>query len=163
MKSGASALSAILVVLVLCLLPFIGVAVNETARVHTRWILGTDAPRDAFISGNTVSVDLDVEQGTPVNFTEVLFLKNQHGTRIYGIEISLGRALPTSEFDECKIHVYENSTASWLFVDTIDLADESDTFNGSLEAGSCLRMSFEVKATASAGGTYCFRVKIGYS
>ena len=163
MKFGASALSVVPVVLVLCLLPFIGVAVNGTARVHTRWYLGTDAPRDAFISGNTVIVDLDVEQGTPVNFTEVLFLTNEHDTRTYDIEISLGRALPASEFDECKIHVYENSTASWLFVDTIDLADESDTYNGSLEAGSCLRMSFTIEATAGAGGTYSFRVKIGYS
>lgn len=163
MKLGASALSAILVVLVLCLLPFIVVAVNGTARVHTRWYLGADAPGDAFISGNTVIVDLDVEQGTPVNFTEALFLKNEHDTRTYDIEISLGRALPASEFDECQIHVYENSTASWQFVDTIDLADESDTYNGSLEAGSCLRMSFEVKARASAGGTHYFRVKIGCS
>ena len=114
-------------------------------------------------SGNTVIVDLDVEQGTPVNFTEVLFLKNEHDTRTYDIEISLGRALPASEFDECKIHVYENSTATWRFMDTIDLADESDTYNLSLEAGSCLRMSFEVKATASADGTHYFRVKLGYS
>ena len=108
-------------------------------------------------------VDLDVEQGTPVNFTEVLFLTNEHDTRTYDIEISLGRALPASEFDECKIHVYENSTASWLFVDTIDFANESDTYNGSLEAGSCLRMSLAIEATAGAGGTYSFRVKIGYS
>ena len=65
MKTGASALSAILIVLVLCLLPFIVVAVNGTAPVHTRWYLGADAPGDAFISGRSDGVvDMWLDDGT---------------------------------------------------------------------------------------------------
>jgi len=33
------------------------------------WLTGVDAPGDTSIDGSTVTVDLDVEAGTPVNFT----------------------------------------------------------------------------------------------
>ena len=163
MEFGASALSLILAVLFLCLFPVIGVAVNGNTKADARWYLGPDATEDTYISGNTAIVDLDVEQGTPVNFTEVLFLKNEHSTKAYDVEISLSNAVPVSEFRECQMHVYENSTTSWSFVDTVDLTDEADTFDGPLEAGCYLRMSFEVNAIANAGESYDFRVKLGVS
>ncbi|UCD97087.1 MAG: hypothetical protein JSV35_03290 [Candidatus Bathyarchaeota archaeon] len=160
---ATSILGVIITVTVPSLFPLVGMALNEMARVDVRWILGPDAPQGAYISGNTVILDFDVEQGTPVNFTEALFLKNEDPTRAYDLEISLDRAVPASEFVECKIHIYEYSTTPSRFVDTLDLADGADVYNGALTAGGCLRISLEVNTVADAGETYSFRVKLEVS
>ena len=41
------------------------------------WIAGADAPNDISSTGSTVTMDLDVQNGTSQTFTEALFLKNQ--------------------------------------------------------------------------------------
>ena len=130
-----------------------------------KWYLGSDAPGDASIVGNTAIIDLDVQQETPCNFTEVLFLKNKHSTRTYQIDICVDMAVLGSDFDEAKMHIYENWTASpdWTYVDSIDLTDGSDTYTGFLAAGNVTRVSFEINATASASGTKPFRVLVNPS
>jgi hypothetical protein len=140
-----------------------GMALNEMAWVDVRWVLGPDAPEGAYISGNTAILNLGVDQRTPTSFTEAFFLKNENPTRACDLEISLDRAVPESEFDECKINIYENSTSQWNFVDTIDLTNGAETYNGVLAAGSCFRMALEVNTVADAGETYSFRVKLEVS
>jgi hypothetical protein len=126
------------------------------------WILGDDAPSDAAIDGSTVTVDLDVQQGIPVNFTECLFLKNANTTGSFNILISITTAVSGTDFTEAKMHIYTNSTGSWVFVNTMDLTNAADTYSGSLAAGKYLRMTFEVDATTSASGTKPFDIQVRY-
>lgn len=125
------------------------------------WILGGDAPADATISGTTATIDLDVEQGTPINFTEALFLKNNNATGSFNINITMTTAVSSSDFTEAKMHINENSTGSWQYVDTLDLTDSTDFYYGSLAAGNYLRMTFEVNATI-ASGTRNFDIQVRY-
>ena len=129
------------------------------------WIKGDDAPPDATISGSTVTMDLDVEPGTPQNFTDCLYLKNQD-TAAHNMTISVTTTITASDFDECKIHIYENSTSSWVFVDTLDVetSDSYETYTGNdpLGAGEYYLMTFEVAATTSATGTYDFDIQVEY-
>lgn len=129
------------------------------------WYLGSDAPGDAAIAGTTATIDLDVKQGTPVNITEVLFLKNLNATGSFNINITLSTAVLGADFAEAKMHIYENETASpaWTYVSTIDLTDTADFYAGTLAAGNVTRMSFEINATASASGTKPFDVQVRYN
>jgi hypothetical protein len=128
------------------------------------WILGDDAPGDGSISGSTATIDLDVEQGTPVNFTEVLFLKND-GSVTYNYNITLSTVVAGADFDEAKMHIYENDTTpgTWTYLDTIDLTNSADYYASTLAAGNYTRMSFEVAATASASGVKPFDVQVEYN
>jgi hypothetical protein len=130
------------------------------------WVEGTDSPGDATVSGSTYTVDFDVGPGTPVNFTECVFLKNQD-TSAHNMTISIPTEVLAADFDECKMHIYENSTASWVYVDTLDLTNSADTYetytgNDPLDAGEYYRMTFEVAATAGASGTYDFDIQVEY-
>lgn len=127
------------------------------------WILGTDAPSDSSISGTTAIMDLDVEEGTPINFTEALFLKNQNVTGSFNYNITLLQAVSSSDFQEAKMHIFENYTASpsWTYVDTIDLTNTNDYYSSSLAASNYLRMTFEINATI-ASGTRNFDVQAKY-
>lgn len=128
------------------------------------WILGADAPSDGSIDGSTATVDLDVEQAAPVNFTEALFLKNDNATGSFSLLVNVTTAVLVADFTECKMHIYENSTTPgvWTYVDTLDLTDDTDYYSGSLAAGDYLRMTFEVEAGASATGTKPFDVQVRY-
>jgi hypothetical protein len=127
------------------------------------WLEGVDAPTDTNIDGSTVTVDLDVEEGVPVNFTECLFLKNENATGSYSYLISITTAVSGSDFDVCRMHVYENSTGSWIYVDTLDLTNGADTCIGSLDAQDYLRMTFDVAAATGASGTKPFDVQVRYN
>lgn len=131
------------------------------------WIAGEDAPGDIDITGSTVTVDLDVEPGYPKNFTECLFLKNQD-ISAHNMTINVTTALSTSDFDWCYMDIYENSTGSWLFVDTLNLTDaaldsyETYTGNDALDAGDYYRMKFAVAADSDASGTKNFDIQVRY-
>jgi hypothetical protein len=129
------------------------------------WIEGENSPGDATISGSTYTVDLDVDPGYPANFTECVFLKNQD-TAAHNMTISITTTISVSDFTECKMHIYENSTASWVYVDTLDIttSDSYETYTGNnpLGADEYYRMTFEVSATTGASGSYDFDIQVEY-
>jgi hypothetical protein len=126
------------------------------------WIKGSDV-LNATISGSTAIVNLNVEQGTPLNFTEALFLKNANDTGSFGYNITITEALSASDFERAKMHIYQNSTSpgTWTYVDTMDLTNSTDFYTSSLAAGNYLRMTIEVNATI-ATGTKDFDVQVQY-
>lgn len=126
------------------------------------WIVGANAPAGSSIDGSTATIDFDVEQGTPINFTEVLLLKNDNLTGSFNILISVITPVLGSDFNVAKMHIYENSTTTWLYVDTIDLTNSTDTYSGTLGAGEYLRMKFEIEATTSASGNKPFDIQVRY-
>ncbi|MCW4051808.1 MAG: hypothetical protein NWE78_01195 [Candidatus Bathyarchaeota archaeon] len=127
------------------------------------WIQGVDAPGDSTISGSTFTVDLDVEPGTPQNFTECVFLKN-NDTVAHNMTVSVATVISATDFNECAIHIYNNSTDA--FVDTLDMttSDSYETYTGNtpLAAGISYRMTFEVNATLTASGSYNFDIQVEY-
>jgi hypothetical protein len=126
------------------------------------WILGDNAPLDASISGSTAIMDFDVEEGTPVNFTEALFLKNNNATGSFNYNITITQAVSSDDFQRAKMHIYENYTLpSWTYLHTLDLTNATDFYSGSLQAGKYLRMTFELNATKSSG-TYNFDIRVEY-
>ncbi|MEM2103215.1 MAG: hypothetical protein QXM22_06855 [Candidatus Bathyarchaeia archaeon] len=129
------------------------------------WLKGTDAPADTTIVGGTVTMDLDVQPGYPQNFTECLFLKNQD-TAAHNLTLSITTALSTTYFNEAKVHIFENSTGSWVFVDTLDMTTldsyETYTNNDPLGAGNFYRLTFEIYAKTTASGLYAFNIQLQY-
>ncbi len=127
------------------------------------WVEGADAPSGTTIAGSTVTMNLPVEPGVPLNFTECLFLDNQD-TADHNMTISVTSAL-TSDFDELKIHIYQNGTSP-TFIDTLDVttSDTYETYTGNtpLSGGEAYLMTFEVAASTSASGTYNFDIQVEY-
>ncbi len=125
------------------------------------WIEGGDFPGDGSISGSTAIIDLDVEEGTPLNFTETLFLKNQNATGSFTYNITLLTNVGSGDFQKAQMHIYENYTTPWTYLDTIDLTNAADYYSNSLSAGDFLRMTFDINATI-ASGTRNFNVQVEY-
>jgi len=127
------------------------------------WIVGDDAPSGTSISGTTAIVDFNVEEGTPVNFTETLFLKNQNATGSFTYNITILTNVASGEFQKAQMHIYENYTAgpTWTYLDTIDLTNAADYYSDSLGAGNYTRMTFDINATIAAG-TRDFNVQVEY-
>jgi hypothetical protein len=126
------------------------------------WILGSDAS-GASISGTTAIVNFNVEEGTPVNFTEALFLKNTNATGSFTYNITLLTNVLSGDFQKAQMHIYENYTAgpTWTYLDTIDLTNAADYYSNSLGAGNYTRMTFDINATI-ASGTKDFNVQVEY-
>lgn len=126
------------------------------------WIKGPDAPSSATVTGSTVTMPFDVEPGTPQNFTYCLYLNNSD-TADHNMTISVTTAV-TADFDEFKIHIYINSTQT--FVDTLDVttSDSYETYTGNspLSAGEAYRMTFELAPSTTASGSYDFDIEVEY-
>jgi hypothetical protein len=124
------------------------------------WIEGADAPANTTISGSTVTINFDVEQGTPINFTEALFLKNDNATGSFDYNINVTTAVLSTDFERAYMHIYKNSTGSWVFANTLDLTDDTDYYSSSIDAGHYLRMTFELNATTT--GNKPFGITVQY-
>jgi len=141
--------------------------IDGSIEVGTRymiWILGNDAPSGASISGTTAIVDFKVEQGTPVNFTEALFLKNQNATGSFTYNITVLTNVDSGDFQKAQMHIFQNWTGpatNWTYVDTLDLTSATDYYSSSLAYGNYLRMTFDINATI-ASGTKEFNVQVEY-
>lgn len=129
------------------------------------WFEGSDAPGDTTIVGSTATIDLDVEQGVPINFTEALFLKNDNATGTFNLLVSITTAVSGGDFDNCKMYIFENATTpgTWTYVDTLDLTNAADSYTGTLDAGEYLRMTFGVTAGTGATGTKPFDIQVRYN
>jgi hypothetical protein len=131
------------------------------------WIKGASAPADATIDGSTVTMDLDVEPGTPQNFTECLFLKN-NDTVAHNLTVRVTTTVSATFFDGFNIYIYENATASpaWTLVDILDvtISDSYETYTGNepLGADGYYLMLFEVAPDSTASGTYSFDIEVEY-
>jgi hypothetical protein len=126
------------------------------------WIKGGGAPGDSAVSGSTYTVDLDVEPGTPLNFNACVYLKNQDSVT-HDMNISVTTAISAVYFTVCKMHIYTNSTGSWVYVDTLDMRTSDSIINSlSLDTLKYYRMDFEVSPTLSASGTYDFNIELQY-
>jgi len=129
------------------------------------WIAGASAPGDISIAGGTVTLDLDVQPGVDQNFTECLFLKNQD-IADHNLTINITTAVSTGTFDSFYADIYENSTSSWVYVDTLDITNSADgyeTYTGTpLISGGFYRFTFAVKAKTGTSGTHDFDLKVTY-
>jgi hypothetical protein len=121
------------------------------------WLEGADI--DSTISGDTATFTVTVEQGRTMNFTEALFLKNVNATGSFNYNITITQPLSSSDFTIAKLHIYENSTTVWNYVDTLDLTNTTDFSYGSIDAQEYLRFTLEVEAATASGGTFIIEVK----
>ena len=120
------------------------------------WIEGSGI--DTTIIGNTTAIiSLNVENNTAINFTQAIFLKNVNDTVSFNYNITVTSALSTSQFEEAKIHIYDNSTSTYL--GTINLTDSTSYFDGTLSANNSLRMTIEVKAIQEGSGNFIIQVE----
>jgi hypothetical protein len=127
------------------------------------WILGSDAPGDASIAGSTAIIDLDVEQGVPINFTETLFLKNNNTGSSISYNLTSTAVVASADFQRANMHIYQNYTVpgTWNFLATMDLTDISSFYAGSLPNNSTIRITFEVNATIATGAR-SFDIQVEY-
>jgi hypothetical protein len=128
------------------------------------WIAGADAPGDISSTGSTVTMDLDVQNGTYQVFTEALFLKNQDTGNAHDLNITVTTELLTSDFDTANAIVYENTSTPgvWTEVDTLVLTTASDQISGTLADGGYYRLTFEIQAKPDATGTKDFVLQVTY-
>ena len=113
----------------------------------------------SIVSGDTVTMDLEVQPSVTTNITGRLYLKNQ-GTSNYSVSLIVTSAI--SGFSKCDIHVYQNSTGAWQYVTTLDATSTSSQYtSGSLGAGEYYKLDFEITAPSSGSGS--FTIKVEYS
>jgi hypothetical protein len=128
------------------------------------WILGDEAPTGSSISGTTAILNgFPVDQGTPANFTEALFLRNNNVSETtFNYTITITNELSSTDFERAKMHIYQNYTVPWTHLYTMDLTNPADSYSEQLGPLQHLRMTFEVNATMTASGTYNFDLQLEY-
>jgi len=124
------------------------------------WIEGEDA--DASIDGSIATISLTVENGTAMNFTSAIYLKNENQTGSFHYNITIIDGLSSSEFEIAKIHIYDNESTTWSYRDTVDLTNTSDYSVGTLNAGKYLRFTVEIKAINDQPTDTQFIIKVEY-
>jgi len=125
------------------------------------WIEGEDA--DATIDGSVATISLTVENGTAMNFTSAIYLKNNNQTGSFHYNITIIDGLSSSEFEIAKIHIYDNETTEdWSYRDTIDLTNTNDYSVDTLSAGKYLRFTVEIKAINDSPTDTQFIIKVEY-
>ena len=118
-------------------------------------------------SGDTVTVDWEVEPGIGQNFSERLYLKNID-TAAHNMTITVTTYVSTATFDMFNIYIYKNSTGptTWTYVDTLDVTtgDTYSTYTSNEPLGSnvCFRLDFEIKAKTGTSGLHNFDIKVQY-
>jgi hypothetical protein len=130
------------------------------------WLAGTDAPAGTTTTGDTAVVNFPVEPDILQVFTECLYLKNQH-TADHNLTVTVTTALDSGDFDVANAKIYENTTGTWLLVDTLSLTtlnDDYETYTGNtpLVADGFYRFTFEIQADAAATGTKSFDLTVVY-
>ena len=128
---------------------------------YLSWQLGDDAPSGASVSGTTATMNFPVEEGTPMNFTEALFLKNNNATGSFTYNITVTNNVDSADFQRAQMHIFENYTTPWTYLDTIDLTNATDFYSDSLGGTNYLRMTFEINATMTPG-TRNFDIQVEY-
>jgi len=124
------------------------------------WIEGEDA--DATIDGNIATISLTVENGTAMNFTSAIYLKNDNQTGYFNYNITIIDGLLSSDFEIAKIHIYDNETTDWSYCGTIDLTNTNSYYVDTLNAGFYLRFTVEIKAIESPPSDNQFIIKVEY-
>jgi len=106
------------------------------------------------VTGDTVSITLNVEQYTSTNISGRLYLKNTHTTNNYSLTLTVTSAASSSDFDELTVYVYENGSGSWSQVGTLDALTLGSSLSGTINAGEYFRFDFWVNATTTSTGTF---------
>ena len=106
------------------------------------------------MTGDTVSITLNVEQSTPTNISERLYLKNTHTTNTYSLTLTVTSAASPTDFDELTVYVYKNGSGSWSQVGTLDALTTGSSLSSTINAGEYFRFDFWVNATTTSGGTF---------
>ena len=106
------------------------------------------------VTGDTVSITLNVEQYTPTNISERLYLKNTNDTNTYSLTLTVTSAASSSDFDELTVYVYRNGSGSWSQVGTLDALTPSSSLSSTINPGEYFRFDFWVNATTTNGGTF---------
>jgi len=117
------------------------------------------------ISGDTVTVNWDVEPGIGQNFSERVYLKNIDSAS-HNMTITVTTPASASTFDLFSIYIYRNATGSWTYIDTLDVTtgDTYSTYttNEPLDQNVCFRLDFEIKAKTGTSGLNNFDLKVTY-
>jgi hypothetical protein len=120
------------------------------------------------VSGDTVTVDLNVEPDIPADFNETLYLKNKDITD-HNLTMTVTTSVSTDTFEYSYVYIYENFTipGTWQLVDNLDLTqpdDEYSTYTGNnpLESSSYYKLDFGIKAKTGTTGTHVFDIKVKY-
>lgn len=117
------------------------------------------------ISGDTVTVNWDVEPGIGQNFSDRVYLKNIDSAS-HNMTITVTTPASASIFDLFNIYVYRNDTGSWAYNDTLDVTtgDTYSTYttNIPLAPNVCFRLDFEIKAKTGTSGLNNFDLKVQY-
>ena len=109
------------------------------------------------VTGDTVSITLNVEQYTPTNITGRLFLNNTDSSNSYSLTLTVTSAASSTDFDNLTIYVYRNGTGGWQPIspdNTLDALTEGDSFSATINAHESFRFDFWINATTTNGGTF---------
>ena len=129
--------------------------IQGTVTVGTRYLLWVKEGNS--VTGDTVSITLNVEQYTPTNITGRLYLNNTDSSNSYDLTLTVTSAASSADFDSLTIYVYRNGTGSWQPIspdNTLDALTEGDSISATINAHESFRFDFWVNATTTNGGTF---------
>jgi len=129
---------------------YIDGSVSFTTGTGLRWVEGSDAPASTSISGTTVTIPFQVQNGTPTNFTYCLYLENLDASS-HSILINVTNDATSSYYDEFNIFIFDNDTDTYIA--TLNVLDGTSSYDGTISGSAIWRLTFEItaKSTTTSG------------
>jgi hypothetical protein len=136
--------------------------INGTVTISTttglNWVKGSDAPTGTNIAGGSVSVPFTVQNGTAMNFTYCLYLKNLD-TSSHPVQINVTTPATSSLYDKFNIMIFNN--ASQTFIHTLN-ALTTDSYSSTITSSQIWRLLFQINAKSTASGSDTFVMEFTY-
>ena len=121
------------------------------------------------VTGDTVTMDFDVEPGVQSDETDRLYLNNADSSNAHNMTITVTTAVSDVTFEIFNICIYENNTASpdWTLLGTLDGTQQDDQYstytnNEPIVASGYFKLDFKIKPYTGTSGTVDFDIKVQY-
>lgn len=136
--------------------------INGTVTVSTTtglvWVKGSDAPASTSIAGGSVSLPFTIQNGTVMNFTYCLYLKNLDASS-HPVQINVTTAANPTLYNGFHIMIYNN--ASQTLIHTLN-ALTTDSYSSTITSSQVWRLLFDIDAKSTATGSDTFVLEFTY-
>lgn len=125
------------------------------------WIKGDSAPAGTSVSGSTATVALIISNGTIMNFTHVLYLKNLDALT-HPLTINITHAATSGLYETLGFNITLRNNATSAYIGQLNALSTSSAYSGTVVASEVWHMTFELATKVDATGSDDFALQFTY-
>jgi len=125
------------------------------------WLLGDSASGGSSVAGSTATIALSISNGTILNFTHYLYLKNLDASS-HSLTISITDAATSSLYETNGFNITLSNNATSAYIGQLDALSGSSTYSGTVGSSAVWHITFELATKVDATGSDNFALQFTY-